>query len=128
MKITRSQINERELTKFGFQATELIKEHKYKEVENRFGYALAFGKSPADVIKNEVTTCLSQAGIVAKLSANSKPNVVVKFFEENSTVLIAVVECTLVIENGAGEILVELIVAGDDTETHLSLEQISYQT
>ncbi|MBW2660307.1 MAG: hypothetical protein JRC87_12095 [Deltaproteobacteria bacterium] len=127
MKISTSQINEKELTKFGFQVTELIKEHKYKEIENHFGYALSFSESPADVIKNEITSCLSQAGNAAKLSTNSKQNVVVKFFEENNITLIAVVECALVIENGVGEMLVELIVAGTDTETHLSLEQISYQ-
>ena len=54
MKITTSQINEKKLTKFGFQVTELIKEHKYKKLENWFGYALAFSESPAGVIQNRM--------------------------------------------------------------------------
>lgn len=126
MKINTSQINEKELIKFGFQATEFIKEHKYKELEKHFGYALAFSESPANVIKSEIEKCLSQAGNAAKISMNSEPNVLVKFFEENDTNLIAVVECSLVIENGSGEILVELIVAGTELEAQLSLEEISY--
>ena len=127
MKIDTSQINEKELIKFGFQVTEYIKEHKYKEIEKHFGYALAFSESPANVIENEIEKCLSQAGNAAKLSMKSDPNILVKFFEENDTNLIAVVECYLVIENGVGELLVELIVAGTEIEAQLSLEEISYE-
>ena len=126
MKITTSQINEEELTNFGLKVVNLIKEQKYKELEKHFGYALASNENPSEAIKNEITACLSQAGSTAKLSTNPKSNIVVKFFEENSTNLIAAVECTLNIENGVGEILAELIVAGTDAETQLSLEQISY--
>lgn len=45
-------------------------------------------------------------------------------FAENDAGLIAVIEQTLPADN-AREVLLELVVLGDEAEKHLSLEQIS---
>ena len=92
-----------------------------------FGYALSYDKEPSEVIQTEINECLSQAGDNANLATAADPQIIIKYFEENDPNLIAVVECTLSIENGIGEILLELIVAGSGAEHHVSLEQISYE-
>jgi hypothetical protein len=127
MKITTSQINDASLTELGLEVTSLIEEQKYKELADRFGYALAYEENPSDVIKKETSSCLSQAGEEATIAPIKNPKILVKYFKPNSSNLIAVVECTLIIDNGIGEILVELIIAGNGVEKHVSLEQISYQ-
>jgi hypothetical protein len=48
----------------------------------------------------------------------------VKYFGPNNSGLLAVVECLALAENGA-KVLVELIVTGNETERHVTLEQIS---
>jgi len=111
MKILDSQINDEGLTKFGAEAINLLKIHNHEELASRFGYALSFGKKTAQVIQTEISSCLSQARNGAKLSTVTKPLIVVNYFEPNNSNLIAVVECTISIDNGIGEILMELIVA-----------------
>ena len=126
MKIPTNHINDTDLIKFGEEAVNLIIGKEYKELAGRFGYALAYEENPANVIKKEIDMCLSQLGKYSKLAEIINKEIIVKYFENNDTGLVAVVECTLSIENGDGEMLVELIVTEKDGENYVTLEQISY--
>jgi len=125
MKITANHINDMELTKLGKQVVSLVKGHEYKKLANQFGYALAYEENPVDVIKKEIDRCLSEFGKQSKFTETSSTEIVVKYFESNNTGLVAVVECTLPIENGANGMLVELIVTEKNGEHYVTLEQIS---
>ena len=126
MKIPANHINDTDLIKFGEEVINLIRGKEYKELANRFGYALAYGKDPSTVIKNEIDMCLSQLGDYSELTETISKEIIVKYFENNDTGLVAVVECSLSMENSAGEMLVELIVTRKDGENYVTLEQISH--
>jgi len=126
MDIAVSQINDSDLTEYGLEVVQLLRDQKYSAISEKFSYALAFGKNPSDVIKEEINSCLSQAGEGTKLNKTANPRVVVKYFKPNDTNLVAVVECYVLIDDGNGEVLAELIVTGSGEENDITLEQISY--
>jgi hypothetical protein len=126
MKLLNSQTDESTLANFGAEVAQLVKESKYREIADRFGYALAYGREKAETIQQEVESCLSQGGSKGALSLVAQPRIVVKYFKPNDSNLFAVVECTMALTGRAGEMLVELIVTTKENEKYLSLEQISY--
>ena len=126
MKITNNEINDTALSSYGLKAVHLINEQNYNKLAELFGYALSYGEKPASMIEKEIVSCLSQAGSDAKLQTSDNTDIVVKYFDKNNINLIAVVECLIPIKNGVGEVLIELIVAGENNDNHISLEQISY--
>ena len=125
MKITANHINDIELTKLGKQVISLIKGREYKKLADQFGYALAYEENPVDVIKKEIDRCLSELGKHSKFTEINGAEIIVKYFEDNDIGLVAVVECTLPIENNSSEMFVELIVTEKEGEYYVTLEQIS---
>lgn len=89
----------------------------YSGLANRFGYALAYGREPAAAIESDFLRA-------AASPINRQREIVVKYFEPNSTGLFAVVECTVPVAEGAA-VLLELIVGGRDEEKQIALEDIS---
>lgn len=126
MKLPNDQIDEASLAKVGAEVVRLVKENKYREMADRFGYALAYGREKADAIREEIESCLIQDGTKRIVSMAAQPRIVVKYFKPNDSNLFAIVECTMALTENADEILVELIVTTKESEKYLSLEQISY--
>ncbi|HXC16547.1 MAG TPA: hypothetical protein VNV60_03810 [Holophagaceae bacterium] len=126
MKLLDNQSDDISLTGFGTEAVCLIKDQSYRELADRFSYALAFGKDPADAIRGDIDLCLQEAGDEAILSASSRPNISIKHFKPSNASPLAVVECFLPLSVGSGQMLVELVVTTDGLERHVTLEQISY--
>lgn len=58
------------------------------------------------------------------LVSDGHPSVVVQYFAPNDTGLFAVVECTVLVDDGTA-VLLELIVPGKGEEKHITVEDIS---
>ncbi|HET8900869.1 MAG TPA: hypothetical protein VFM84_02930 [Holophagaceae bacterium] len=128
MKISDSQCDETTLTRMGAEACELITKGNYRELADRFGYALAFGKDTAEAIQMEVEDCLSKSGASERLSVPSQPAIRVGFFSPDSELFCAVVECQLKLTGGAGNMRIDLIVTNNGNEKYVTLEEISHTT
>ena len=126
MKLLDNQSDDISLTGFGVDAVRLINEQNHRELADRFGYALAFGKDPAEAIRDELGLCLQEAGVGARLPDSNHPSISIKHFDSNNAALLAVVECFLPLRGGSGEMQVELVVSTDGQDRYLTLEQISY--
>jgi len=54
MKLLKSQADETTLTNFGAKAAQLIKEQKYCELVEKFGYALAHDREKAEAVREDM--------------------------------------------------------------------------
>jgi hypothetical protein len=126
MKLLDDQTDLASLFAFGAEAVLLIKAANYQKLADRFGYALAFGKEPSEVIEREIVTCLIAEGRHATIDQSAAAKISVKYFEPNNSSLFALVECFLPLVQDSGEILIELIVTSKGPDRHVCVEQISY--
>jgi hypothetical protein len=126
MKLPDDQIDQPSLARLGAETARLIKEGNYRELADRFGYALARGKDPSDVIQAEIQACLSKHWASAHLLASSPQDITVKYFAPNDAPFFALVECRLALAKDGGSILAELMVTTMGDGKHVFLEQISY--
>lgn len=99
----------------------MLKEHDYSGLADRFGYALAYDREPAAAIEADFLVATASPH---KVMPSEQQSVVVKYFQPNSTCLIAVVECTVPVAEGAA-VFLELIVGGKGEENHITVEDIS---
>jgi len=127
MKISSNHINDTNLNSYGLDVAKLIKESNYKELSGKYGYALSFGKKESEIIRKDLEGALSSSGRNSVLDNEKPPIINIQYMKSNESKLIAIVECELPILRGAGNILVELVVAGKANDYHISMEQISYQ-
>jgi hypothetical protein len=123
MQLSSQELDAISLARLGDEARTLLCAGDIDTLAVRFGYALAYDRKPADAIREELAASLVKAGASRLLSTDwEKPRV--GYFKANGTGLFALVECFVPTENGTS-ILVEVIVAGDGTDTHATLEQVS---
>jgi hypothetical protein len=123
MRIDR-QTDPASLAAYGVEAVRLLRSGKIDALANRFGYALAYGREPAAAIREDLKRCLTELSASSLAPSHDDPVPTVKYFEPNDTKLFALVECRAAADNGS-KVLVELIVAGDESARHISLEDIS---
>lgn len=121
MKLLPSQIDAASLSAFGEEARTLLMRQDYSGLANRFGYALAYDRSPSAAIEADF---LRAAASPYKVAPDGNLPIEVKYFSPNDTGLFAVVECTVPVADGAA-VLLELIVAGKGEEKHIAVEDIS---
>ena len=112
------------LASLGTDAVEMLCRGDIEALALRYGYALALGRDTATAIRDDVGKCLSEVGATALAPAPRNPVRSVKYFEPNTTNLLAVVEC-LAPTDGQAPLLVELVVSRSGTEEFITLEQIS---
>jgi hypothetical protein len=123
MQITEAQFQADSLASFGAEAARLLRSGNYTVLADRFGYALAHGRDPADAIQEALASCLAELGASALLpSGNDLPKV--SYFGPNDIVLAGLVEVFMQADNGK-ELLLELIVTGKESSRHVTLEQLS---
>jgi hypothetical protein len=121
MKLLATQTDEAWLSAFGEEARALLMRHDYSGLANRFGYALAYDRPLAAAIARDF--CSAARSPRAFVSEAHRP-VVVSYFAPNETGLLALVECTVPVADGA-VVLLELIVGGRGEEKHITVEDIS---
>lgn len=124
MKLSSSQTDVESLTKFGQEAIALVAKHDFSALAQQFGYALSYGRNPAQAIESDFAQCIAEA---ESPSSDTKQSIQVKYFKPNSVPLCALVECVTPVSQNAA-VLVELVVSGEGEEKHITLEQISYVT
>ncbi len=123
MKITEDQMEHQHLASLGLEAIQLLCSGELSALASRFGYALAYDRDPAIVIQEDLASCLTKLG-ANTLAPPGNPVPKVGYFKKNDTGLIALIEFLLFADNEK-QLLVELVVTGNSTEKHLTLEQIS---
>lgn len=121
MKLAPNQFDAASLGHLGEEAFALLLQNDFSTLAERFGYALAYGRIPAQAIEEDFSRCLGEAGTLSI----QPPSIEVEFFESNSSSLFAVVKCIAPIGKCV-EVLVELVIAGEGQNKYVTLEQISY--
>ena len=126
MRIADNQCDETVLARLSAEVCELISKGGYRELADRFGYALAFDKDPAEAIQVDVDSSLLEGGAFTRLASPSEPEIKVRRFKPNDANFVALVECRLELMDGTGGLFVELVVTAVGDEKHVTLEQISH--
>jgi hypothetical protein len=127
VKISYDQTHQKPLTDFGVQLVQMIKDHAYDLIADRFGYAMALDRPQADAIASDIERCLTEDGRSATLDVASDARILVKYFQQpNDANLFGLVECFLQLDQSSGELLAELIVTAKDNNYYVSLEDVSY--
>ncbi|MFN9727973.1 hypothetical protein [Acidovorax sp.] len=123
MQLSAQELNAEFLADLGVEARRLLYAGDIESLASRFGYALAFGRPPAEAIRAELLTCFDEMGN-SRLVATGWGAPRVSYFKPNDTGLFALVECFLPAENGT-IIRVEVIITSDGKESYATLEQVS---
>ncbi|WP_266172035.1 hypothetical protein [Dyella subtropica] len=121
MLLTEDQTDQQSLLRIGAEAAALLVGRDFCALADRFGYALAYDRKVSDAIEVDLASCLAQADQELE---QATPWQTVKYFKPNATNLFAVVEYVARMPEGPA-VLVELIVSGDGSERHITLEDIS---
>ena len=82
MKLHPDQLDERSLFCLGEEAAAMLAQRDFRGLANRFGYALAFGREPAEAV--EIDFMSSQSVSLGTASSNNS-SISVKYFQPNST-------------------------------------------
>ena len=127
MRISDSQCDETALARMGAKACELITKGDYRELADRFGYALAFGKEPAEAIRVDAEACPSRGSVSGQLVVSGEPAIRVGFFKPDDAPFFAVVKCQLGLTCCSGNLEIDLIVTTNGNERHVTLEEISHR-
>ncbi len=112
------------LSALGREAVGYLLQNDYPALANRFGYALAYGRDPANAIQEDLARVLGDLGASAIASKQKCAEPSVGFFAPNSAGLLALVECPLFADNGAA-LLIELVATGSAAKMYFTLEDIS---
>lgn len=111
MKLLPSQTDVASLSAFGEEARALLMERNYSGLADRFGYALAYGRTPSEAIEADF---LRAAASPYKTVPGDQP-ISIKYFGPNKiggTGLFAVVECNVPVADGAVVFLDLVVRAG----------------
>jgi hypothetical protein len=127
LELLQHQTDEASLLEFGREAVSLLEKRDFQSLADRFGYALAFGSSPAAAIEKDLQSCVSRFGASPEQLSPLAPSMTVKYFKQNDSGLFAVVECVFIAAE-ACPILAELIVTVSGEEKYITLEEISLAT
>ena len=123
MQLPAQTLDVTSLAALGDEARRLLFAGDIDALAARFGYALAFERKPADAIREDIASCLSQLG-GTQFVATGWQDPRVSYFKPNDTGLLALVECLVPTENAAS-MLVEVTVTSNGIEAHATLEQVS---
>jgi len=118
-KITSIDVHS--LSQLGAEAVALFATRDFQGLADRFGYALAYDRDPAQAIAADLASALLNG---QEPSEQNAPSITVKYFKPNSTRLVALVECVMLFDNKV-PILVELIVNSFDGGMNIYLEDVN---
>jgi len=119
---TDRETGQSSLAAYGAEAARLPCSGRIDALASRFGYALAYDREPAAAIREDLSRCLAEVDARSLALGSEAP--AVTYFEPNDAKLVALVERLTVADNGR-HVLVELVVAGDASVQHMTLEDIS---
>lgn len=122
MRISASETDRESLERFAKEAALLLKRGDFAVLAERFGYALAYGRAPADAIESDLCNRLPGWDNVERLPSY----IDIKYFNNeatSSTGLLAAIDCQTYL---AGDSLVQfsLVVTVKGSERYISLESV----
>ena len=120
MKLAQNQVNPEALTLLAKEACDLLLNENFLALANNFGYALSFGRAPAQAIALDFAESVKKA---KPSIPNPKRGISIKYFNPNEIPLHAVIECVLPIGKDSA-VLVEMVVSENEHGKHITLEQI----
>ena len=123
MRITDDQATPEALEAFGLRVAQLLCAGDFSTLAKQFGYALAYDRDPAVVIREELSSSLAELGATS-LGPPLLALPSVSYFTPNDTGLLALVEQRIPTDNER-YILLELVVSANGSDKHLVLEQVS---
>lgn len=118
------QTDESTLHQVGCEALGFLCRRDFQILAERFGYALACGRKPAQALAEDLDAAAAQVESSMAAMTLEPGLVTVRQLSSNPTGLVAVVECTARMSLGA-EILFELIVSMRGNERFVTIEDIS---
>ncbi|WP_027709913.1 hypothetical protein [Zooshikella ganghwensis] len=113
-----SFMNIDELNEIGVQVAEWFQNENFESIALEYGYALSFDRKPSDAVKEDFELACNEVQGDIK---NSKASVSTKYFENNESSMLALIECDFQLNYSTG-VLVELIMK---VNGNVYLEQIS---
>ncbi len=119
-----SQITEVSLAALGDEASSLVCSGDLATLVRRFGYARALGRDIGAAVAEDFKRCLNELKARSLAPRSKQPAASVKYFGRNDTGLVALVECSVLADNGR-KVLLELVVTEKGAAKYLSLEDIS---
>ena len=122
MKVLESQTGVDSLAAFGAAAAALLRNRQFRSLADRFGYARAFDREPAQALAADLASVLADIPGATGLVRVQEP--IVKYFEPNDTGLFALVECPIR-TNASSSVLLELVVSGPGPVRWVGVEDIS---
>lgn len=123
MELSADHLDAASLAELGDEARQLLCSGNFIVLAQRFGYALAFDREPADAIREDLASCLAGA-CASKVILTGLEAPKVTYFKPNDTGLVALVECFAPTDNGKA-VQLEVIVTANGKKTHATLEQLS---
>ncbi len=123
MRLSQDRLDAASLAELGLEARQLLVAGDISALSQRYGYALAFDRDPANAIRAELASSLAEMG-AGRLIAADWEEPCVSYFKPSETGLFALVECSAPTENGHS-ILIEIIITTNGEESHATLEQLS---
>jgi hypothetical protein len=118
-KITAIDVHS--LSQLGAEAVALFAKRDFQGLADRFGYALAYDRDPAQAIAADLESSLLNS---QEPPEQNVPSITVKYFKFNSSNLVALVECVMLFDSKV-PILIELIVNSFDGGMYIYLEDVS---
>ncbi|HVI55142.1 MAG TPA: hypothetical protein VM621_08825 [Luteibacter sp.] len=109
------------LSQLGADAVALFATRDFQAIADRFGYALAYDRSPALAIEQDYQSALTKA---SGSPDRDEASIVIKYFQPGNTHLHALIECVILVDDET-PLLVELIVATSGKDLFVMLEDIS---
>jgi hypothetical protein len=122
MQLLAHQKNQTALRDLARAAIDLLLAGKVDLLAEQYGYALAAGRDFSTAIRSDVARALANAGGTGLLPLASDDFPVV-YYRENSSRVIAVIDCDLPTADGAG-VRISFVVSGTDEEQFFTLEDI----
>jgi len=122
MQIPADRADASSLDALARQSVLLLCAGEFDALAQSFGYAVSLDREPSSAIAADLRACLSELG-ANSLASDPELQTAVKYFKADQD-LLAVVECTVLANNGA-RLLVELVVTKQGDQAHVCLEQIS---
>jgi len=121
VEITPDDLNNEFLSSLGSEAVALLHGRFFERLTEKFPYAVAFDRHPAEAIEQDLESCLRDDEQASGLVG---PSIRVKYFRPGQSFLVAVVECFTQFPGGK-MILLDLIVSVGKSGMHVCVEGVS---
>jgi hypothetical protein len=122
MELLSHQQNMDALRDLAWTGVDLLATGQFELLVERYGYATALGRNPADAVRMDLARALSEVSgdELLQMKSNDLP---VLFYEDNHARLRAAIDCEVPTQAGRS-VWISFVVTGAETDQFLTLEDI----